>query len=171
MVVSTSLLFVTDWGWCGVTAGLRGIVRVALPQRSQQQVRKQLGSSQEGDSRLAAEAVQQIQEYLYGRRWQFTVPVDWELTSGFARQILKACTRIPYGETISYSELARWAGKEGAARAAGQALAANPVPILVPCHRVVCADGSLGGFAGGLEIKRRLLELEGSWLLRLIPSA
>ena len=73
--------------------------------------------------------------------------------------------QIPYEETISYGELARRAGKEGAARAAGQALAANPVPLLVPCHRVICADGSLGGFAGGLEMKRRLLELEGRWPL------
>ncbi len=79
--------------------------------------------------------------------------------------------QIPYGETISYSGLARRAGKEGAGRATGQALAANPVPILVPCHRVVCADGNLGGFSGGLDIKRRLLELEGGWPLYLADSA
>ncbi len=149
----------------------RGIVQVVLPQRSQQQVRKQLGSLESSSSRLAEEAARQIQEYLCGQHRQFTVPVDLELFSGFACQILEACMQIPYGETISYGELARRASNKGAARAAGQALAANPVPILVPCHRVICADGSLGGFSGGLDIKRRLLELEGSWPLQLVDSA
>ncbi len=169
LVVKTSLLFATDWGWWGVEASSRGIVQVVLPQRSPHQVRKQLGSVESSASLLAEEAARQIQEYLYGRRQRLTVPVDWELISGFARQILGACTQIAYGQTVSYSELARRAGKEGAARATGQALATNPVPILVPCHRVVCADGSLdgslGGFSGGLEMKRRLLELEGRWPL------
>jgi len=164
-MVKTSLLFVNDWGWWGVEASSRGIVQVVLPQRSPHQVRKQLGSVESSASLLVKEAAGQIQEYLYGRRQHFTVPVDWELMSGFARQILEACAQIAYGETVSYSELARRAGKEGAARATGQALGANPVPILVPCHRVICADGSLGGFSGGFEMKHRLLELEGRWPL------
>ena len=134
-----------------------------LPQRSPHQVRKQSGNEENSAGPLAEEAARQIQEYLYGRRQHFTVPVDWEPILGFARQILEACAQIPYGETVSYSELARGAGKEGASRAAGQALAANAVPILVPCHRVICADGSRGGFSGGLAMKRRLLELEGGW--------
>ncbi len=165
LVVRTSLLFATNWGWWGVEASSRGIVQVVLPQRNPHQVRKQLGSLESAASRLAEKAARQIQEYLYGRRRHFTVAVDWELMSSFAREILEACAQIPYGETVSYSELARRAGKKGAARAAGQALAANPVPILVPCHRVVGADGSLGGFSGGLAMKRRLLELEGRWPL------
>lgn len=163
--MKTSLLFATDWGWWGVAASSRGIVQVVLPQHNPHQVRKQLGNLESSASLLAEEAAGQIQEYLYGRRQCFTVPVDWELISGFARQILEGCAQIAYGETVSYSELARRAGKEGAARAVGQALAANPVPILVPCHRVVGADGNLGGFLGGLETKRRLLELEGGWPL------
>jgi len=169
-VVKGSLVFATDWGWWGVVASSRGIVQVVLPQCSPQQVRKQLSSLESSASLLAEEAARQIKEYLYGQRQQCTVPVDWEPISGFARLILKACAQIPYGETVSYSELARWAGKEGAARAVGQALAANPVPILVPCHRVVCADDSIGGFSGGVEIKRRLLELEGGWPLHLAKS-
>ncbi len=159
------LLFASDWGWWGVEASSRGIVQVVLPQRSPHQVRKQLGSVESSASLLAEEAAGQIQEYLYGRRQRLTVPVDLELFSGFARHILEACAQIAYGETVSYSELARRAGKEGAARATGQALGANPVPILVPCHRIIGADGSLGGFSGGLEMKRRLLELEGRWPL------
>ncbi len=161
LVVKTSLLSASDWGWWGVGASSRGIVQVVLPQRSPHQVRKQLGNGENSASPLAEEAARQIQEYLYGRRQYFTVPVDWEPISGFARQILGACTQIAYGETVSYAELGRRAGKEGAGRAVGQALAANRVPILVPCHRVICVDGSLGGFFGGLEMKRRLLELEG----------
>ena len=169
-MVRTSLLFVTDWGWWGVEASSRGIAQVVLPQRSPHQTRKQLGNQENSASPLAEEAARQIQEYLYGRRQHFTVGVDWELMSGFACQILEACVQIAYGQTVSYSELARRASREGAARAAGQALAANPVPILVPCHRVLCADGSLGGFSGGVEIKRRLLELEGGWPLHLAES-
>ncbi len=165
LVVRASLLFASDWGWWGVEASSRGIVQVVLPQRSPHQVRKQSGNEENSASPLAEEAARQIQEYLYGRRQHFTVPVDWEPILGFVRQILEACAQIAYGETVSYTELARRAGKEGASRAAGQALAANRVPILVPCHRVVCADGSLGGFSGGLEMKRRLLELEGGWPL------
>ena len=170
LVVRTSLLFVTAWGWWGVEASSRGIVQVVLPQRRPHQVCKPLGSVESSASLLAEEAAGQIQEYLYGRRQRFTVAVDWELISGFARHILEACAQISYGETVSYAELARRVGKEGAARATGQALGANPVPILVPCHRVICADGSLGGFSGGLEIKRRLLELEGGWPLHLAES-
>ena len=121
-----------------------------------------MGGPGEHANSVVRQAARQIREYLCGRRQRLTVPVDWEPILGFARQILGACAQIGYGQTVSYSELARRAGKEGAARAVGQALAANRVPLLVPCHRVVRADGSLGGFSGGLELKRRLLRLEGA---------
>lgn len=163
LLVKSSHVFATDWGWWGLQASARGIVRVVLPQPSRQQARKQLDEVRSSAGPLAEEAARQIQEYLRGRRQHFTLPVDWELMSGFARLILEGCAQIAYGETISYAELARRAGHKRAARAAGQALGANLVPILVPCHRIICADGSLGGFSGGLETKRRLLELEGSW--------
>jgi len=163
--VKTLLLFATDWGWWGLVGSSRGIVKVVLPQDCPEDVQGQISSPGGRASSLLACGARQIQEYLWGRRQRFTVPVDWELILGFARQILEACGQIAYGETVSYSELARRVGKTGAERAVGQALAANPVPILVPCHRVICADGSLGGFSGGVDIKRRLLELEGSWPL------
>ena len=107
LVVKTSLLFASDWGWWGVEASVRGIVQVVLPQRSPHQVRKQLGNEENSASLVAEEAAGQIQEYLYGRRQHFNVPVDWEPFSGFVRQILQACAQIAYGETISYGELAR----------------------------------------------------------------
>ncbi len=170
-MAKSSLVFATDWGWWGVVASSRGIVQVVLPQRSCWQVQKRLGGVESSASLLAQKAAQQIQEYLRGRRQRFSVPVELELISDFARLILNACAQVPYGETLSYGELGRRAGRDAAARATGQALAANPVPVLVPCHRVICADGSLGGFSGGLEMKRRLLELEGSWPLPLADCA
>ena len=116
---------------------------------------------QRAESDLAQLAVQQIAEYLAGERREFSVPVDWSGATSFSRLVLEECRRIPYGETLSYGELAAAAGRPRAARAVGQALGRNPVPLLVPCHRVRTGDGGLGGFGLGLEAKRRLLALEG----------
>jgi len=171
LLVRTSLVFATDWGWWGLAGSSRGIVKVVLAQDNPDDVRRQIGSPGGRASSVVTCGARQIQEYLCGRRQQFSVPVDLEPTSVFVRHILEVCMQIPYGETISYGKLACCVGKEGAGRAAGQALAANPVPVVVPCHRVIRADGRPGGFSGGLEIKRRLLELEGSWPLRLADFA
>ncbi|HEY0389049.1 MAG TPA: methylated-DNA--[protein]-cysteine S-methyltransferase, partial [Gaiellales bacterium] len=99
-----------------------------------------------------------------GRRREFDVPVDWSLTaSAFRRRVLERTAKIPYGATASYREVASAAGNDRAVRAAGTALGANPIPIVVPCHRVLRSGGSLGGYAGGLERKRFLLDLEAGW--------
>jgi len=114
--------------------------------------------------RQLVRAERQIREYLAGRRKAFTVPVDLRGLAPFHAKALAACGRIPYGATVSYGRLAERIGKAGAARAVGQAMASNPVPLVIPCHRVVASDGDLGGFMGGtagLGLKRRLLELEG----------
>lgn len=107
--------------------------------------------------------------YFAGRLRRFALPVDWRLSSGYAREVRAVLyDTVGYGETISYGALARRVsdadveGEFGAARAVGRAMATNPVPVLVPCHRVLAADGSLHGFGGGLEMKRRLLALEGA---------
>jgi O-6-methylguanine DNA methyltransferase len=107
------------------------------------------------------EARQQILDYLAGRRDSFDLELEIE-GSDFERQVWGRLRRIPYGRTISYGEIASTLGRAGAARAVGRAVGANPLPLLIPCHRVVGSDGSLTGFGGGLEIKRRLLELEAS---------
>lgn len=104
----------------------------------------------------------QLDEYFGGRRWAFDIAIDWSLVSGFSRRVLRATARIPYGEVTSYGKLARTAGSPRAARAAGNALHNNPVPIVVPCHRVLHADGGLGGYGGGLPMKEALLRLEGA---------
>jgi methylated-DNA-[protein]-cysteine S-methyltransferase len=103
----------------------------------------------------------ELEEYFDGARRSFDVPLDWRLSSGFVRRVLRSTARIPFGETRSYGQMAASAGSPRAFRAAGSALGANPIPIIVPCHRVLRSGGALGGYGGGLEVKRRLLELEG----------
>jgi len=106
-------------------------------------------------------AVVQLGEYFAGERRRFDLPLAPRGTD-FQRQVWRALTEIPYGKTVSYGDLARHIGKPNAPRAVGLANGANPLPIIVPCHRVIGADGSLTGFGGGLPIKRRLLALEGA---------
>lgn len=103
----------------------------------------------------------QLDEYFAGERRTFDVPVDWRLLRGFREAVLRATARIPFGATSSYRDVAAAAGSPNAYRAAGTALGSNPVPIVVPCHRVLHAGGGLGGYTGGLDRKRHLLRLEG----------
>lgn len=111
------------------------------------------------DSRPFRALIAQLEEYFEGHRQTFDLPLAPEGTE-FQQSVWQALTRIPYGETTSYGELARRIGKPQASRAVGLANGANPLPIVVPCHRVIGADGSLTGFGGGLDIKRKLLALE-----------
>ena len=104
----------------------------------------------------------ELDEYFAGARRRFETPVDWRLTNGFTRRVLRATARIPYGGAATYREVATRAGSARAVRAAGNALGANPIPIVVPCHRVLRTGGALGGYGGGVERKRFLLELEGA---------
>ena len=103
----------------------------------------------------------QLDEYFDGARRTFDVPIDWRLVRGFAAGVLRSTARIPFGSVSSYREVATDAGSPNAYRAAGNALGSNPVPIVVPCHRVLHAGGGLGGYTGGLDRKRFLLRLEG----------
>jgi methylated-DNA-[protein]-cysteine S-methyltransferase len=114
----------------------------------------------EGPARLD-DVRRQLDEYFAGRRRGFDVPVDWSLTAGFTRRILEAIDAIPFGEVSNYREIAAAAGNPRATRAAGNACGANPVPIVVPCHRVLRTGGGLGGYTGGVEKKQALLALEG----------
>ena len=107
------------------------------------------------------EAQQQIEEYFDGRRLVFHVPLDLSHSTPFQREVLQALCQVPAGKTIGYGELARRVGAAGAARAVGMVVGRNPISIIVPCHRVVGAKGGLTGYAGGLDRKRALLEIEG----------
>ncbi|NEA68304.1 methylated-DNA--[protein]-cysteine S-methyltransferase [Streptomyces sp. SID12488] len=113
-------------------------------------------------SPLLAEAIRQFAAYFAGELHDFELPLDWSLISGFNRQVLRElASGVPYGAVVGYGDLARRVGRPGGAQAVGAAMGANPLPVVVPCHRVVESDGGLGGFGGGLETKRKLLALEG----------
>ena len=103
----------------------------------------------------------QLDEYFEGARHDFDVPIDWSLSAGFTQRILQAIHAIPFGETSNYRDVAAAAGNVKATRAAGNACGANPIPIVVPCHRVLRTGGGLGGYTGGVEKKETLLRLEG----------
>jgi methylated-DNA-[protein]-cysteine S-methyltransferase len=149
----------------GATA--RGLVRVGLPVETEDAVLEELADRiSPRVLRAAPEALtrarRQLDEYFAGRRLRFEVPLDWRLAAGFRREVLRATARIPYGRTRSYAEMAARAGRPRAFRAAGTALATNPLPILVPCHRVLPTGGGIGGYRGGAAAKAQLLALEGN---------
>lgn len=148
-----------------VAATPKGLVRLAYP--NEEGVLDELAARVsprvlEAPSRLD-EVRRELEEYFDGRRHEFGVPVDWALTrGGFVRRVLRATARIPFGSVTTYRDVAARAGSPRAFRAAGNALGSNPIPIVVPCHRVVRSGGHLGGYGGGLHRKEELLRLEGS---------
>jgi len=115
-------------------------------------------------ARLLKTTADQLARYFAGQKVCFTASLDSSSLSPFARSVLRALARLPYGRTTTYGQLAQQIGKPTAARAIGTVLARNPIPIIIPCHRVVSSDGSLGGFSapGGASLKRRLLLMEGN---------
>ena len=144
----------------------RGLVRVAFPGERPDDILAELSREVsprvlESPARLDG-VLRELDEYFERRRESFDVPLDWRLSHGFRNRALKALAGIPYGRTITYSELAARAGNPRAQRAAGSACGANPIPIVVPCHRVVRTGGSIGNYGGGPEVKEFLLGLEGA---------
>ncbi|HEX3218839.1 MAG TPA: methylated-DNA--[protein]-cysteine S-methyltransferase [Candidatus Limnocylindria bacterium] len=143
----------------------RGVVRVAFSSEVTDEVLAEL--AQRVSPRLLrlperTDTVRrELDEYFEGKRHGFDLPLDWSLVRGFARGVLHATARVPFGQTTTYRQMAEAAGSPRASRAAGNALGSNPIPIVVPCHRVLHSGGGLGGYAGGLERKRTLLTLEG----------
>jgi methylated-DNA-[protein]-cysteine S-methyltransferase len=142
----------------------QGLVRVGLPNEEPDALLVELAGRisprvLEDPAAFDAER-RELDDYFAGRRRGFDLPIDWQLSHGFLLRARQGIATIPYGETRTYTELAREAGNERAVRAAGSACSRNPIPLVVPCHRVLRSDGSLGGYAGGLGMKERLLELE-----------
>ena len=143
----------------------RGLVRVGLPNQDSDELLVDLADRVsprvlEAPAQLD-EARRELDLYFDGKLDHFDLPLDWRLSSGFRQRVLRAIDRIPYGQTRSYTEMARNAGNERAVRAAGSACGSNPIPLVVPCHRVLRTGGALGGYGGGLPMKQGLLELEG----------
>jgi methylated-DNA-[protein]-cysteine S-methyltransferase len=152
-----------------VAATPRGLVRVAYTEAvPQEEVLQELAARisprlLEAPGRFD-EPRRELDEYFAGRRRGFDLPIDWSTLRGFTQKVLRATARIDFGELRSYAEVASEAGSPRAVRAAGNALGANPMPVVVPCHRVVRTGGALGGYTGGVERKEFLLRLEGSLL-------
>ena len=142
-----------------------GLVRVAYPNQGHDAVLQAL-ADRVSPRVLHAPArldpvVRQLDDYFAGRRRRFDLPLDWRLSTGFRSTVLHhLATDVDYGRTASYAALAALAGSPKAVRAVGTACATNPLPVVVPCHRVVRSDGAMGNYAGGVEAKRILLELE-----------
>jgi O-6-methylguanine DNA methyltransferase len=155
----------TRIGTVRVAATERGVCKIALGQETAQDffcwlercVRHAPRRSEPSD--LVALALDQIAEYLAARRRQFDLPLDLRGTE-FQHRVWAAVAAIPYGQTRTYAQVAQAIGKPPAVRAVGAANGANPLPLVVPCHRVIGSDGSLTGYGGGLDVKRRLLEME-----------
>ena len=176
--METTQLFKTKWGWMGIAATPRGVARIVLPKTSRRSVEQELVESAriangqvsttsravpERNARaVATHARKQLVLFLTGEGQGLDFPLDLSGGSRFQRRVWLAARQIPYGRARSYQWVAKRVGGKHYARAVGLALGANPVPLVVPCHRVVAHDGSLGGFSGGLRTKRRLLELEGT---------
>jgi methylated-DNA-[protein]-cysteine S-methyltransferase len=155
----------TPIGEVVVASTERGLVRVALPGESLDNVLTRL--AEDVSPRILAypqrldEARRELDQYFEGKREHFDLALDWRLShTGFYRRVLRATAKVPYGEVITYTDAAKRAGSPRAFRAAGSALGSNPIPIVVPCHRVVRAGGDIGNYGGGPELKRFLLEHE-----------
>jgi methylated-DNA-[protein]-cysteine S-methyltransferase len=156
----------TPVGTLLLAATEKGLVRVAYALEDHDRVLEQLANRVSprvlrAPARLDR-AAREIEEYLAGRRSRFDLPLDLQLSHGFRRVVLSHLPEIGYGKTASYATIAAAAGNPRAVRAVGSACATNPLPIVVPCHRVVRSDGSLGGYAGGTDVKKALQELEAS---------
>jgi methylated-DNA-[protein]-cysteine S-methyltransferase len=157
----------TALGWVGIAWTARGLVAVALPQPTESAALSQLpgghGLALEPPLGLDVAALaSKLCRYFEGETVVFDEPLDASLGTDFQRKVWAITRAIPRGQTRTYGEIAREAGSPGAARAVGQAMARNPWPIVVPCHRVVGSDGSLTGFGGGVAMKRQMLALEGA---------
>lgn len=159
-------IFKTEWGWCGVVVGRGGVMQVILPEKRKGLIRARIRyrypDSQEGGK--GTEGVQRaLKRYFSGKRVNFDFPLDLSPYSDFQRRVWEVARTIPYGEVRSYQWIGGKLGNPRGGRAVGGALGRNPVPVIVPCHRVIRKDGHLGGFSGpgGIELKRKLLELEG----------
>ena len=161
------LIFKSPWGWVGISETAKGIDAIALPKGSKRAIESDLRAMsaepvEPGESARLEVARRQLLDYLAGARSTFDVPLDLSRGTPFQRNVWRVLQRVPYGKLRSYQWIAARVGGRHHARAVGNAVGANPLPIVVPCHRIVAQDASLGGFSCGLPMKRKLLALEGT---------
>jgi methylated-DNA-[protein]-cysteine S-methyltransferase len=163
----TRLVFQTSWGWMGALVSPAGLRKLSLPQPTAQEGWDTLADVESAptDQKLAAELGPRLERYFSGHELDWELPLD-PIGTPFQRAVWRETAAIARGQTRTYREVAFALGVPAGARAVGGALRANPIPIVVPCHRVIGSNGGLGGYAGrtGIELKARLLRLEGaSW--------
>ena len=158
----------TNMGWVGILASATGLQGTTLPQPSSQEAQHLLGDTNDATWALHSfdNLIQRFRIYFSGHRVTFPDQLDLSEATTFQRQVWEITRLIPYGETRSYAWVAEQIGQPRAVRAVGQALGKNPLPIIIPCHRVITSNGKLGGFGGGLEMKKRLLSLEAATAIR-----
>jgi methylated-DNA-[protein]-cysteine S-methyltransferase len=148
-----------------VAASTRGLLRLAYPDEPVDALMEELAEQVSPRILQAPGRLdplrRQLEEYFAGSRRHFQFPIDWRLVHGFGRDVLRVTAHIPYGKVSTYGDVAVRTGRPKASRAVGNALGANPMPIVIPCHRVVRTGGGLGGYTGGVQRKERLLQLEG----------
>lgn len=161
------VLFPSDIGWVGIAESADGIAAIVFSKASRSAAATSLRRTsdaplEESETPRLRAAKRQLSEYLAGTRKTFDLPLDLSHGTAFQRRVWKRLQAVPYGQLRSYRELASSLGGIRYTRAVGGAVGANPLPIVIPCHRIVAQDGSLGGFSCGLPAKRRLLALEGS---------
>ncbi|MFO7889348.1 MAG: methylated-DNA--[protein]-cysteine S-methyltransferase [bacterium] len=151
----------TQFGPLLISSTEKGVKRIILPSADQLQRLKQDFKDDElsENKKINEKAACQLREYFKGERKQFSLFLDLEATE-FQKKVLKAVQKVPYGTTRSYKDIAEKIGNPKAARAVGSANRTNPLPIIIPCHRIIGSDGSLTGYGGGIELKRKLLEFE-----------
>jgi len=156
-------VFETEWGWLGATRSPHGLLLLTFPCHMPNDARIALGAVVHQGQHVAhfAGLENKICDYIAGKQVTFDETLDLATATSFQRRVWMAVHEIPYGETRSYSWVATSVGNKKACRAVGQAIRKNPLPIVIPCHRVITSGGTLGGFSGGLAMKRRLLGLEG----------
>jgi len=157
------ITFNTNMGWIGILGSAKGLLRTTLPHPSAEEARQLLGNSLNyatWSPHRFQDIVPRLRTYFAGRKETFPDELDLTGATAFQHQVWEITRLIPYGETRSYAWVAEQIKKPEAVRAVGQALARNPLPIIIPCHRVVASDGKPGGYSGGVEMKRRLLYLE-----------
>lgn len=158
-------VFNTNAGWMGLLGSTTRLLRTTLPQNSEQETRRLLGDNLNHATLLPhhfKDIIGRFRAYFNGHRVDFPDRLDLSRATPFQRRVWQAARLIPYGETRSYAWVAGQIGKPNAARAVGQALGRNPLPVIIPCHRVLAANGGIGGFSGGIETKKFLLSLEGA---------
>ena len=167
--MKAAYVFKTDLGWIGISGTEEGLDRFILPQSSFKEACRKLDTDLKPDTEIPSSLssiIERLKQYFNGYKTAFPDKLDLSESTDFQRRVWEITRLIPYGETRSYSWVAEKIGNRNAVRAVGQALGANPLPVIVPCHRVLTKEGGMGGYSGGVDMKRYLLWLEASAFMR-----